>query len=217
MTLPSDDPDRARFLAELSHELRNPLNAVIGFADAMRARAFGPLGDQYAAHAGHIHDAGRHMLTLIDAMTALADDDRPAFETFDVRAEIAMAVAVIGEGPSPSTGGEGGREAAPPIITVRADRLAVRQIAINLIANARAAAGPDGVVTVALETDGADLLVIIDDNGPGISPDAEAPRRGLGLMLVRRLCALHGGNLTLRSRTGVGVTAVARLPVIGQA
>ena len=252
MTPPPDDPDRARFLAELSHELRTPLNAVIGFADAMRERAFGPLGDQYAAHARHIHDAGRHMLTLIDAMTALADaqsEVRPAFETFDACAEIAGAAAMIGEALPPSPFGEGdsrserggvlpeppqsptpvadatrppqeGREKetlAPPAIAVRADRLALRQIAINLIANARQAAGSDGVVTVALETDGADLILIVDDDGPGISPDADTPRQGLGLALVRRLCALHGGSLVLHSQAGVGVTAVARLPVIGQA
>ena len=106
---------------------------------------------------------------------------------------------------------------APPAIAVRADRLALRQIAINLIANARQAAGSDGVVTVALETDGADLILIVDDDGPGISPDADTPRQGLGLALVRRLCALHGGSLVLHSQAGVGVTAVARLPVIGQA
>ena len=218
MSPPPDDPVPARFLAELSHELRTPLGAILGFADAMRSRAFGPLSDQYAEHTEHIHAAGRRLLTLIDAMTGIAQTEiggrRRPFETFDVCAEMREVVEMFA-GQSASVAAA----LAHPTIVVDADRLAVGQIAINLIANAIKAAAPGGAVTVALEIDGADLLLIVDDNGPGVSPTPPSANdgMGLGLMLASALCRLHGGTLALHSQAGVGVTAVARLPVIAQA
>ena len=50
----------------MSHELRTPLNAVMGFSDIMRQRLFGPLPDRYAEYAESIHEAGRHLLDLIN-------------------------------------------------------------------------------------------------------------------------------------------------------
>ena len=215
MSPPPDDPLSSRFLAELSHELRTPLGAILGFADAMRSRAFGPLSDQYADHADHIHAAGRHLLELVDTMTTIGQAEtgrRRAFETFDVCAEV-REVTDMFAGQSPGV-------AAPrvgPKIVVDADRLAIRQILINLVANAIKAVPTGGAITVALESDGADLLLIVDDNGPGVSAKPADDGQGLGLMLARAYCRVHGGTLVLHSQTGVGVTAVARLPVIAQA
>ncbi len=217
MNTPPDDPVPARFLAELSHELRTPLGALLGFADAMRSRAFGPLSDQYAEHAGHIHDAGRHLLELIDTMTEIAHTEtggrRRPFETFDACAEARQVVGMFA-----------GRSAnvlatfADPTIVIDADRLAIRQILINLVANAIKAVPTGGAIAVGLETDGADLTLIVDDNGPGVPTTITGEEGvGLGLMLARALCRLHGGTLILHSQSGVGVTAVARLPVIAQA
>ena len=219
MSPPPDDSLPSRFLAELSHELRTPLGAILGFADAMRSRAFGPLSDQYADHAGHIHAAGRHLLELIDTMTTICQAEtgrRRAFETFDVRAEVRQVTDMfVGQSPGVTAPLVG------PKIVVCADRLAIRQILINLVANAIKAVPTGGAITVALESDGADLLLIVNDNGPGVSakPAAAADDggQGLGLMLARAYCRLHGGTLVLHSQTGVGVTAVARLPVIAQA
>lgn len=215
-TLP-DDPVPTRFLAELSHELRTPLGAILGFADAMRSRAFGPLSLQYAEHAGRIHDAGRHLLELIDTMTEIAQTEtggrRPPFETFDVCAEVRQVVGMFA-GPSASVR----TTFAEPSIVVDADRLAIRRVLINLVANAIKAVPTGGAIAISLETDGADLLLIVDDNGPGIPATTSGDEgTSLGLMLARALCRLHGGTLILHSQSGVGVTAVARLPVIAQA
>ncbi len=214
MPQPPDNPDRARFLAQLSHELRTPLNAVIGFAEAIKSRAFGPLSDGYAEQAGYIYDAGRHMLALINAMSDMADaggERRRAFETFDVCAAMATVVAMTA---APTL-----KFAPSPAIMIFADRVAIGQIAINLIANAVKAVGPDGEVTLAIEANGRDLVLTVDDAGPGIAAarPIESDRLGLGLALARGLCRLHGGGLTIYSQAGVGVTAVARLPVIAQA
>src|SRR5690606_24650386 len=57
---------KSRFLAGMSHELRTPLNAVLGFSDMMRQRMFGPLPDRYFEYANLIHEAGGHLLDLIN-------------------------------------------------------------------------------------------------------------------------------------------------------
>ena len=216
MSTPPDDPVPARFLAELSHELRTPLGAILGFADAMRSLVFGPLSDRYVEHAGHIQDAGRHLLELIDTMTEIAQTEtggrRLPFETFDVCAEVVQVADMFA---GRSTGVVA--TLADPEIIVEADRLAIRQILINLVANAIKAVPTGGAITIGIETDGADLLLIVDDNGPGVpATPSDEEGAGLGLMLARAFCRLHGGTLIMHSQSGVGVTAVARLPVIAQ-
>jgi len=56
-------------LAQLGHDLRTPLTAIIGFADAMRAQTHGPLGERYALYAEMIHQAGLKMLEMVDGLT----------------------------------------------------------------------------------------------------------------------------------------------------
>src|SRR6185295_15407270 len=57
---------KSRFLATMSHELRTPLNAILGFSELIKVQMFGPAGDlRYVDYAGHIHDSGAHLLSLI--------------------------------------------------------------------------------------------------------------------------------------------------------
>jgi hypothetical protein len=59
--------EKSEFLANMSHELRTPLNAIIGFSDLILQKAFGPLGDaRYVGYVGDIHDAGEHLLSIIN-------------------------------------------------------------------------------------------------------------------------------------------------------
>ena len=60
-------------LAKLSHDLRTPLTAIIGFADAMRAQTQGPLGERYRLYAEMIHKAGLEMLQMVDGLTDQSD------------------------------------------------------------------------------------------------------------------------------------------------
>jgi hypothetical protein len=80
----------------MSHELRTPLNAVIGFSDIMRQRIFGPLPDRYADYATSIHEAGGHLLDLIndvlDVSKIEAERYELALERFDARDVISAAI-----------------------------------------------------------------------------------------------------------------------------
>jgi hypothetical protein len=83
----------------MSHELRTPLNAVVGFSDAMRQELFGPVPPRYADYAASIHEAGGHLLDLIndvlDVSRIEADRYELSLERFDAREPVLAALALV--------------------------------------------------------------------------------------------------------------------------
>ena len=200
-------------LAELAHELRTPLTSIIGFAEAMRARAFGPLSEAYVGGAETIAEAGRRLLALVEDMTDIArieGEPRPirreAFDAAAIAADVAALLAIQAQRAKVTISAEG----APT--EIRSDPDAIRRILINLAANAIAATPAGGGLRIAVGMDGDDLLLTVSDSGPGTGGAPE----GLGLTLVRRLCGLLGGSLSITSAPGAGTVARARLPVLAE-
>jgi signal transduction histidine kinase len=213
VTAPPDTPQVPASLAALAHELRTPLAAIIGYADAMRERAFGPLSERYVECAETVEKAARHMLELVERMSGFDPDRREAergqagsFDALTAVAEVARMLKVQADLLGVSLAAE--FPAGP--LPAQGDALALKQIAINLIANALAATPRGGAVSLSLERRGDDLIIAVDDTGPG--PDGAI--EGLGLTLVRGICAAHGGELALHRRAGGGTRAKARLPVL---
>jgi cell cycle sensor histidine kinase DivJ len=224
---------KTRFLANMSHELRTPLNAVIGFADIMRERLFGPLPERYAGYAESIHQAGGHLLDLINDVLDLskieAERYELALETFDARDPISAAVALIRV-----QADEKGVELAPVLpsnpLSVVADARALKQMALNLLSNAVKFTPAGGSVTLTLDGIGPCLELVVSDTGVGVAPedlqrigrpfeqaggaDQKAQGTGLGLSLVRSLTELHGGRMSIDSTLGEGTAVMVRLPVV---
>lgn len=224
---------KSRFLAGMSHELRTPLNAIMGFSDIMRQRLFGPLGDRYAEYSGLIHESGEHLLELINDLLDMSKIEAERYELvredFDAR-EAASAVLRLMRGQA-DRAGVTLRGALPPAqLMVDADRRALKQIALNLLANALRFTPTGGAVTLTLAAVDGELELSVVDTGVGIAAadlerlgrpyeqagdaDKRAGGTGLGLSLVRAFAALHGGVFTLESVEGEGTTARVRLPVL---
>jgi cell cycle sensor histidine kinase DivJ len=224
---------KTRFLANMSHELRTPLNAVLGFADIMRQKLFGPLPERYAGYADAIHQAGGHLLDLINDVLDLskieAERYQLAMETFDARDAVSAAVALV-RLQADDKGVDLAAVLPSEPITVRADARALKQMALNLLSNAVKFTPAGGSVTITLDADGPDLDLAVSDTGVGIAPqdlqrlgrpfeqaggaDQKAQGTGLGLSLVRSLTELHGGRMTIDSSLGEGAAVMIRLPVM---
>jgi cell cycle sensor histidine kinase DivJ len=224
---------KSRFLANMSHELRTPLNAIMGFSDIMRQRLFGPMSDRYAEYADLIHDAGAHLLELINDVLDMSKIEAERFElareSFDAR-DAASAVIRLMRGQAERAGVILRGVLPPEPLEVVADRRAIKQIALNLVSNALKFTPRNGSVTLTVQALDDALEIVVSDTGVGIAPDdlarlgrpfeqaGDAAQRaagsGLGLSLVRAFARLHGGEMNLESSVGEGTTVTVRMPVL---
>jgi len=227
---------KTRFLANMSHELRTPLNAVIGFSDIMRQRLFGPLPDRYAEYATSIHEAGGHLLDLINDVLDVSKIEAARYELslelFDAREVVSAGIALVRLAANDKDVALAG-VLPPEAVMVRADRRALKQITLNLLSNAIKFTPSKGSVTVTMEAQGEWLEIVVADTGVGIAPEdvqrlgkpfeqagnaeQRAQGTGLGLSLVRALAELHGGRMSIDSTLGEGAAITVRLPVVAAA
>ena len=226
---------KSRFLANMSHELRTPLNAIMGFSDVMKAKLFGELPPKYAEYAEMIHDAGSHLLDLINDVLDISKIEAERYELhtepMDAREAVSSALRLTRL--QADRAGISLRGLLPTEqLDADADPRAVKQIVLNLISNALKFTPQGGSVTVAAQGYGHDLEIVVSDTGVGISEtdlkrigrpyeqagDVAQKTRGtgLGLSLVRALAELHGGSMSIESRLGEGTSVTVRMPVLHQ-
>jgi signal transduction histidine kinase len=232
---------KGRFLATVSHELRTPLAAVTGYAQLLDEEIDGPLTPRQRAYVGGIRTAGAHLQRLVDDVLDLERIDagqlvlRPsAGRVADVVREAVDLVRPQALARRIALGAEGAEAA-----TYFADAGRVRQILVNLLANAVKFTPEEGTVSVAYRaaarpdagaaTGAGQAVVTVRDSGPGIARDelervfepfvqlgsdgkARALGAGLGLTIGRRLARLMRGDLAVDSAPGDGATFTLVLP-----
>jgi signal transduction histidine kinase/ActR/RegA family two-component response regulator len=221
---------KSQFLASMSHELRTPLNAIIGFTDLLLMGGRDPLTARQQTALEKVRESGKHLLGLINQVLDLSKIEAGRME---IRAEAFPLAPLVQEclaTVEPQATAKGlhlaavGLEAAPELVQ---DRVRVKQILLNLLANA-VKFTTEGSVEVRVASALADAVAIaVMDTGPGIpageqeavfdefrqlAPDRAAGGTGLGLPIGRRLAALLGGTLTLESTPGCGSVFTLRLP-----
>jgi signal transduction histidine kinase len=226
----SADRDRAAFLAAVSHELRSPLNAVLGFADVLMTEVDGPLTPAAKEEVEQIRGSGAHLLELINDILEFSALESGQLRLTRGKVDLYLvATDVVRE----AAGVLAGRPvrlsvAGEPGIFANADARRVRQIIQNLVGNAIKFT-QRGEVTVTVVGEGSRARVSVRDTGPGISPaeramifeeyrqagDERTMRRGtgLGLAITRRLVLMHGGMIQVQSELGRGSTFDVTLPL----
>ncbi len=222
---------KSRFMAEMSHELRTPLNTVMGFSEMMAQEVLGPhLVPTYAGYARDIHASGRHLLSLADDLLDLARIE----SGHRILQETPVRLDHLGQDCLAMMQPEALRRdirlaRSTEAVQIWGDERALRQIMLNLLANAVKFTPSGGEVELqaGIDADARPYLAVAD-TGPGITTrelplEGPHPREsrldvstgrgaGLGLAIVRGLTHLHGGALTLVSRTGGGTLARVNLP-----
>jgi signal transduction histidine kinase len=222
---------KSRFLATMSHELRTPLNAVIGFSEAFAADPDPVRGAEYVRS---IHEAGRHLLLLIDNILDVARAETLGFQTdegeLDV-AELAESAVRVMRGTAAASNVSLSAALSPALPRARGDGVRLRQVLLNLLANAVKFTPAGGSVTLSggVEQPSGDLVLRVSDTGIGIASediprafepftqlDSSLSRRyggsGIGLYLARALAEAQGATLALESAPGTGTTALLRFP-----
>lgn len=229
----SHDAVRSDLAADLGHELKTPLNAIMGFAETMREETFGPLGhEKYIEYADLIHSSGAHLLDLIGAILDQAKVDAGRYTLSPVLTApgaLACECAEMVRGEAAKAGLKLTVNIASDLPEAMIDKRAVKQILINLLSNAVKFTAEGGVSLSVSETCGA-LDFIVRDTGVGMSQIAlgklgarftelhkngvrGTKGTGLGLSLAFSLARLHGGALKLSSEAGEGTIARFTLPV----
>jgi two-component system cell cycle sensor histidine kinase PleC len=223
---------KSEFLANMSHELRTPLNAIIGFSEIMESGMFGPLGTgKYHEYCRDIRDSGNYLLDVINDILDMSKIEAGRatldFQDVDLGQVIADAVRVV-TGRATEKRLELKLEIASAI-RLKADRRALKQVALNLLSNAVKFTPEGGRVTVRARTVAGSVNLAIEDTGIGIPREAlknlgrpfeqvesqltkKHKGSGLGLAIAKSLTDLHGGTMRIRSTQGVGTIVLVRLP-----
>jgi two-component system cell cycle sensor histidine kinase PleC len=224
---------KSKFLANMSHELRTPLNAIIGFSEIMESGMFGPLGaEKYHEYCNDIRGSGQYLLEVINDILDMSKIEagriRLDFEDLSLDTLLNEAMRVVGTRAQDKQLQLTAR--ISPELKLRADRRALKQIALNLLSNAIKFTPTGGRVTVRGRTTDHCVTLAIADTGIGIASDALArlgrpfeqvesqltkshQGSGLGLAISKSLVELHGGRMRIRSALGKGTLVVVRLPL----
>ena len=140
-------------LAHLSHELRTPMNAIMGFSQMMHDQIFGALAERYRDYSGHIHDSGRYMLDLIDTIldVSRAEAGQLTIEDGEI-APVALIEECLQKVEHAAAAKKLALEShfAPSLPDLMADRTKLRQALLNLLNNAIAYTREGGRVAVQL-------------------------------------------------------------------
>jgi two-component system cell cycle sensor histidine kinase PleC len=223
---------KSEFLANISHELRTPLNAIIGFSEMMHQQMFGPLGaSKYVEYAVDIQHSGRYLLDVINDILDMSKIEAGrmalALETINIGEVIAESLRVVQQ-----TARERNirlEQQGNPAIELQGDRRALKQVLINLLANAVKFTPVGGQVLLRSYRYRGTVRIAISDTGVGIPRDEIAKLgrpfeqvenqftkghkgTGLGLAISRSIIELHGGRLEIKSRLGEGTTVTCILP-----
>jgi signal transduction histidine kinase len=226
--LEARDALKTQFLANISHDLRTPLTAVITHAEILRDGILGPLSDRQLDSISGIISGGRQLLEQVGEILTYARGaanqltiTRTTFEFAEVLAQLSALNESLVSKKGLTLATDVQRDLAP----LHADREKVFHIVGNLLGNAIDFTPQGGRVWVrafGVQREGRDELVVeVGDTGIGISSehhdlvfrefaqvDSSASRQhhgtGLGLTIARKLVELHGGRIWLESELGEG-------------
>jgi signal transduction histidine kinase len=228
-----EDADKIKidFVHHVSYELRSPLTNIIGFVHLLGDPATGPLERKQREYLDYITVSTNTLLALINNILDLATIDAGRMQLNLGPVDIRETMAAAAEGVQDrlvSSGLTLDIAAAEGVGSFIADKLRVRQILFNLLANAASFSPGGGHIALRAERQPDAVVFSVTDQGPGIPPDVlekvfdwfethslGSTHRGpgIGLSLVRSFVELHGGTVAIASEVGRGTTVTCSFPL----
>ncbi len=226
------DRDKNDFVSSVSHELRTPVTSMLGYLELLSDGDAGPVSPQQEHMLEIIHRNSRRLLSRIEDLLTVSGLEAMKMRLMpsqvSVPALVESAVAVM----SPAMTGRNlvvTVDVAHDASTITADAEQLDRVLINLLSNAIKFTPDGGQISITVRRKGDDIEMVVSDNGVGI-PAEEQPRvferffrssrsqemavagTGLGLVIVKGIVELHGGEVSLRSKPDVGTEVTIILP-----
>jgi len=225
---------RSEFLSNMSHDLRTPLNAVIGFSQIIESGIFGKVDNpQYIEYVHHIQESGFDLLAKIEDLLEIANIDAGTVTLNREEVYVSDILRLVMEAQSHHANSAKVRlefDAGYNDVLLHVDRIKLQHILGHLVANAIRFSRPGSSISLKTSTTPYGLDIRVQDSGAGISADKLAALTaalqedncwttaggrdviGLGLALTREFVALHGGEVAVASKPSEGTTITITLP-----
>jgi PAS domain S-box-containing protein len=222
-----------RFLATFSHELRAPLNAIVGFSEILTNDMKSLPEEKVGDFMKNIYESGKHLQGLINDILDLSKIEAGKMELhieaypvayFTESVQRVMQAAVHQRKINLVF------DVASEIDQLVVDQTRFRQILVNLVSNAVKYSHPEGSVKISIRRFVNEIEVEVKDDGVGIKPEDQVrlfqaftqaknakgakEGTGLGLVITKRLVELHGGKIWVESEWGKGSTFRFRIPMV---
>ena len=223
---------KTNFLAHVSHDIRTPLNHIIGFAELMEHETYGKLGDtRYRDYVQSIKSSGQHLLnsfaTILD-LVELESGQKPLRRDIVLLDEVMDSVAKRFRGQMERTGLCLKLGPATGAV-LRGDRLGLVRMIGNIMENAVRFTHSGGSITLSAYAAEDGVVIEISDTGIGMSEERlaslsqpfalgdatftrEGQGPGLGISIARAIAALSGGHMAIDSAPSLGTTVAISLP-----
>lgn len=229
------DTAKSEFLSVVSHEIKNPMAAVIGFAGALLKMSDRLSAEQKREYLGIIINQSNRLVRMVEDLLDVTKIELGKFELHRSPTKLFPLARKIAEGlklQNPLLSFPISCDDPELELSIDADK--IEQVLINLSGNAVKYSPANGQVTILMRRDGDDAIFSVEDQGPGIPPqhvnklfqkfyrvensDPEAAKRGtkgtgLGLTIAKRIVEMHGGKIWVESELGHGSRFYFTLPM----
>lgn len=228
-TLSSENISKSEFIAGMSHEFRTPLTSIMGYTELISEQR--GLTPETQEHLGAIERASQHLLSLVENLLDQSQFESNQFKLQLNNISLEELLNEVSAVMAPLAGAKALSFSAS--ISARCERFAfmdnvrVRQILINLLANAIKFT-QEGEVSINLDEEDGHFVFMVCDSGPGIPEleqenifkpyqrlhdSAKISGAGLGLSITRQLVSRMSGKIELESTLGTGSTFIVKLPI----
>jgi PAS domain S-box-containing protein len=224
------DEARTEFVSRVSHELRSPLTAILGYLELLRAGRAGPLNTEHQSVVSIIERNSQRLLAQIEDLLLVSRIEAGTLRLTMEPVCLARLVEGLAESFLPAIYAQGieSRLDLDPGAELDADRVQLERAVANLISNAIKFTPAGGHIDIAVKQDGDQVVLTVRDTGIGVpageqgqlftrffrsslSSGPQTRGTGLGLFIVKQVIEAHGGTVTAESAPGAGTTFTVRL------